>query len=195
MEHIKEDNRYYIDFSGNNKTIMDNEELYPVYEQGIDPIEDLCTEFNKLDARNKELEQENKYLQAIYISSMLGLNTAKHYKGKPKERYEYWKEPDWIIDKANKGQGDYYKIIDKQEAVLLLNGYNDLLSQQEQDNFHFSYTENREEFWKDKLDLRDKNVSIELKNRDLVIKVGVPGQMQYVFHYVVTGKVWHRELD
>ena len=65
MKHIKEDNRYYIDFSGNNKTIIDNEELYPVYEQGIDPIEDLCTEFNKLDARNKELEQENKYNEMV----------------------------------------------------------------------------------------------------------------------------------
>lgn len=192
MKHIKEDNRYYIDFSGNNKTIMDNEELYPVYEQGIDPIEDLCTEFNKLDARNKELEQENKYLQAIYIGSMLGLNTTKTYKGKPKERYEYWEKPDWIIDKANKGQGDYYKIIDKHEAVLLLNGYNDLLSQ---DNFHFSCTENKNKFWEDELEVRDNHVSIELKNRDLVIQVFIPEQDPFMFHYVVTGKVWDRNLD
>lgn len=188
MEHITQNKTYTVTKKAEGYIYKNDEEICSLYD--TETIEQLL---NQLDAQNKALKEHNKYLTAHYIGSML--NTTKTYKGKAKERYEYWKEPDWIIDKANQGQGDYYKIIDPQEAVLLLNGYNDLLSQQEQDNFRFSYTENKEEFWKDKLDLRDKNVSIELKNRDLVIKVGVPGQMPYVFHYVVTGKVWHRELD
>lgn len=74
----------------------------------------------------------------------------------------------------------------------MLNGYNDLLSQ---DNFHFSCTENINKFWEDELEVRDNHVSIELKNRDLIIQVFIPEQDPFMFHYVVTGKVWDRNLD
>lgn len=188
MEHITQDKTYTVTKQAGGYIYKKGEEICHIYD--TETIEQLL---NQLDAQNKALKEHNKYLTAHYIGSML--NTTKTYKGKAKERYEYWEKPDWIIDKANKGQGDYYKIIDKQEAVLLLNGYNDLLSQQEQDNFCFKSTENIGEFWKDELEVVDKHVSITLENRDLVIKVGVPGQMQYVFHYIICGRVRHEDKD
>lgn len=76
------------------------------------------------------LEEENKALQQklhlIHMSSMF--NTVKSFKGDISKRYKYNEKTDMIYDTANH-YGEYNKVLDKKEVTMLLNEYNTLLEE------------------------------------------------------------------
>ena len=64
-----------------------------------------------------------------------------------------------------------------------------------QDSFEFKWTQNFEEFDKDKLYLKDNNTMIRLDGRNLFIEVYLPSINEYYkFKYVVTGRSLMREF-
>ena len=98
---------------------------YVVIQDGeahkIIEAEHLEQYLNDLYEQNKQLKKE---CHLVHMQSMF--STVKSFKGDVSKRYKYDKENDTIYDTANKYQG-YSAIIDKKEAVLLLNEYNTLL--------------------------------------------------------------------
>ena len=94
---------------------------------------ELSVSANKEISRNcriAELEEENKALQKklhlIHMSSMF--STVKSFKGDISKRYKYSEKTDMIYDTANH-YGEYNKVLDKKEITMLLNEYNTLLEE------------------------------------------------------------------
>ena len=79
-----------------------------------------------LDKLTKENEQLKKELHLQHMRSMF--STVKSFKGDVSKRYKYSKETDTIYDTANH-YGQYDKILDKKEIVILLNEYETLLNE------------------------------------------------------------------
>ncbi len=78
------------------------------------------------DTENMEIKALRKELHLVHMSSMF--STVKSFKGDISKRYKYTEETDMIYDTANH-YGKYDKILDKKEVTMLLNEYNTLLEE------------------------------------------------------------------
>ena len=86
-------------------------------------IEELLECLNMQDMEIKALRKE---LHLVHMSSMF--STVKSFKGDISKRYKYSEKTDMIYDTANH-YGKYDKILDKKEVTMLLNEYNTLLEE------------------------------------------------------------------
>ena len=86
-------------------------------------IEELLECLNMQDMEIKALRKE---LHLAHMSSMF--STVKSFKGDISKRYKYSEKTDTIYDTAN-NYGQYDKILDKKEVTMLLNEYNTLLEE------------------------------------------------------------------
>ena len=81
------------------------------------------------------------------------------------------------------------------ELVNTISAENEQLKEQIND-ITIKYTENRIEFDKDELYVRDNNIEIDLKNKNLSITICIPSIKEYLkLHYIVTGKSFAREYE
>lgn len=94
----------------------------------------LQVDFADLKEENEQLKQLIKKLEKemhlMHMSAMF--STVKSFKGDVSKRYKYSEETNTIYDTANK-YGQYYKTLDKKEAVMLLNEYETLLEGEDND--------------------------------------------------------------
>ena len=95
----------------------------------LDNQMDFCKKLNTLHEENKELQKE---LHLIHMSSML--STVKSFKGDISKRYKYSEKTDMIYDTANH-YGEYNKVLGKKEITMLLNEYNTLLEESNEECF------------------------------------------------------------
>ena len=99
-----------------------------------------------------------------------------------------------IIDKEvifDEENCKYYD--DPNELIKLLNELSE--ENKKLTDFSFRYTENRNEFNKDELQVEDAHTKINLKNGKLAIKVFVPETNDwFTFNYIVTGRKLMREF-
>lgn len=86
-------------------------------------IEELLECLNMQDMEIKALRKE---LHLVHMSSMF--STVKSFKGDISKRYKYNEKTNTIYDTAN-NYGQYDKILDKKEVTMLLNEYNTLLEE------------------------------------------------------------------
>lgn len=87
------------------------------------------TAYNALEtikALTKENEELKKELHLMHMRSMF--STVKSFKGNVSERYTYSEKTDNIYDTANH-YGQYHKILDKKEIVMLLNEYETIIKE------------------------------------------------------------------
>ena len=93
-------------------------------------LEALNEELSLANRDNDTLEEENKALQQklhlVHMSSMF--STVKSFKGDISKRYKYNEKTDMIYDTANH-YGKYNKVLGKKEITMLLNEYNTLLEE------------------------------------------------------------------
>ena len=89
---------------------------------------------NKLEKENKELKQHIKKLEKeVHFEHMRSMfSTVKSFKGDVSKRYYYSEETDTLYDSAN-NYGQYDKILDKKEIVMLLNEYETLLNERDRE--------------------------------------------------------------
>lgn len=95
----------------------------------LDNQMDFCEKLNALHEENKALYKE---LHLIYMSSMF--STVKSFKGDISKRYKYSEKTDMIYDTANH-YGGYNKVLGKKEITMLLNEYNTLLEESNEECF------------------------------------------------------------
>lgn len=95
----------------------------------LDNQMDFCEKLNALHEENKELQKE---LHLIHMSSMF--STVKSFKGDISKRYKYSEKTDMIYDTANH-YGEYDKVLGKKEITMLLNEYNTLLGESNEECF------------------------------------------------------------
>ena len=95
----------------------------------LDNQMDFCEKLNALHEENKELQKE---LHLIHMSSMF--STVKSFKGDISKRYKYSEKTDMIYDTANH-YGQYNKVLGKKEIIMLLNEYNTLLEESNEECF------------------------------------------------------------
>ena len=95
----------------------------------LDNQMDFCEKLNALHEENKELQKE---LHLIHMSSMF--STVKSFKGDISKRYKYSEKTDMIYDTANH-YGEYNKVLGKKEITMLLNEYNTLLEESNEECF------------------------------------------------------------
>ena len=86
-------------------------------------IEELLECLNMQDVEIKALRKE---LHLAHMSSMF--STVKSFKGDISKRYKYNEKTDMIYDTANH-YGEYDKVLGKKEVTMLLNEYNTLLEE------------------------------------------------------------------
>ena len=122
--------------------IQDTAQKIPTFYNDLGAIwsvEPVCDLLNLYDKEYKQchadvlrLEQEKedliKQIHLIHMSAMF--STVKSFKGDVSSRYKYDEKTDTVYDTANK-YGQYSKILDKKEIVMLLNEYNTLLEEGE----------------------------------------------------------------
>ena len=89
--------------------------------------DDLLTLINALDEENTLLK---KQIYLLHMQSMF--STVKSFKGDVSKRYYYSEKNDTIYDTAN-NYGQYDKVIEKKELAMLLNEYETLLNEVEND--------------------------------------------------------------
>lgn len=120
-----------------NKLIDENKELkqsYTKLEHRHRLLHDECLDAEcDRDSYQKDvssLEEENeqlkKELHLMHIRTMF--STVQSFKGDVSERYTYSDETDTIYDTANH-YGQYNKVLDKKEIVMLLNEYETILKE------------------------------------------------------------------
>ena len=102
---------------------------------GIDYIEDesngfclicdelMCSLLNELHEENEQLKKE---LHLMHMRTMF--STVQSFKGNVSKRYKYSEKTDTVYDTANH-YGQYDKILDKKEIVMLLNEYETVLNE------------------------------------------------------------------
>lgn len=94
---------------------------------GNKAIADLLNKLSKENEQLKQLIKElEKQIYLIHMSSMF--STVKSFKGDVSKRYKYSEETDTIYDTAN-NYGQYDKVLDKKEIVMLLNEYETILNE------------------------------------------------------------------
>lgn len=119
----------------NQKIKEENEELKTQLQNTSDQRNEFyrgarenANRVGKLEKENEQLKQLIKKLEKqIYLTHMASMfSTVKSWKGDVSKRYKYSEETDNIYDTANT-YGQYNKILDKKEVVMLLNEYETLL--------------------------------------------------------------------
>lgn len=104
--------------------------LYEEKEQLKHRIEELRKELSNCEEdynmQDMEIKALRKELHLVHMSSMF--STVKSFKGDISKRYKYSEKTDMIYDTANH-YGKYDKILDKKEVTMLLNEYNTLLEE------------------------------------------------------------------
>ena len=104
--------------------------LYEENEQLKHRIEELRKELSNCEEdyniQDMEIKALRKELHLVHMSSMF--STVKSFKGDISKRYKYSEKTDTIYDTAN-NYGQYDKILDKKEVTMLLNEYNTLLEE------------------------------------------------------------------
>lgn len=101
----------------------ENEQLKHRIEELRKELSNCEEDYNMQDMEIKALHKE---LHLIHMSSMF--STVKSFKGDISKRYKYSEKTDTIYDTANH-YGQYDKILDKKEVTMLLNEYNTLLEE------------------------------------------------------------------
>lgn len=92
--------------------------------------EKLNKQIIKLSNENEQLKKE------IYLMHMRSMfSTVKSFKGDVSKRYKYSGETDNIYDAANH-YGQYDKILDKKEITMLLNEYETVLNELNEESGH-----------------------------------------------------------
>ena len=81
---------------------------------------------NRVGKLKKENEQLKKELHLMHMRTMF--STVQSFKGDVSKRYKYSKETDTVYDTANH-YGQYDKVLDKAEIVMLLNEYETVLNE------------------------------------------------------------------
>lgn len=134
--------------------VYDNKEKVICLVRNTD-AKDLCDLLNALHEENKKLKQVNEMLQMdfamternlieengqlkkeIYLMHMRSMfSTVKSFKGDVSKRYKYSGETDNIYDAANH-YGQYDKILDKKEITMLLNEYETVLNELNEESGH-----------------------------------------------------------
>ena len=104
--------------------------LYEENEQLKHRIKELRKELSNCEEdyniQDMEIKALRKELHLVHMSSMF--STVKSFKGDISKRYKYSEKTDTIYDTAN-NYGKYDKILDKKEVTMLLNEYNTLLEE------------------------------------------------------------------
>lgn len=77
----------------------------------------------ELEIENEQLKKE---LHLMHMRTMF--STVQSFKGDVSKRYKYSEETDTIYDTAN-NYGQYDKVLDKKEIVMLLNEYETVLNE------------------------------------------------------------------
>lgn len=77
----------------------------------------------ELEIENERLKKE---LHLMHMRTMF--STVQSFKGDVSKRYKYSEETDTIYDTAN-NYGQYDKVLDKKEIVMLLNEYETVLNE------------------------------------------------------------------
>ena len=95
----------------------------------LDNQMDFCEKLNALHEENKALYKE---LHLVHMLSMF--STVKSFKGDISKRYKYSEKTDTIYDTANH-YGEYNKVLGKKEITMLLNEYNTLLEESNEECF------------------------------------------------------------
>ena len=113
-----------------NKLHEENEQLkYNLSAHMVD-LNNYKGKCSALEIENEQLKQLIKELEKqiylIHMSSMF--STVKSFKGDVSKRYKYSEETDTIYDTAN-NYGQYDKVLDKKEIVMLLNEYETVLNE------------------------------------------------------------------
>ena len=106
-----------------NALYEDNEQLKHRIEELRKELSNCEEDYNMQDMEIKALRKE---LHLVHMSSMF--STVKSFKGDISKRYKYSEKTDTIYDTAN-NYGQYDKILDKKEVTMLLNEYNTLLEE------------------------------------------------------------------
>lgn len=101
----------------------ENEQLKHRIEELRKELSNCEEDYNMQDMEIKALRKE---LHLVHMSSMF--STVKSFKGDISKRYKYSEKTDMIYDTANH-YGKYDKILDKKEVTMLLNEYNTLLEE------------------------------------------------------------------
>lgn len=97
------------------------------YVTDMKKYNDIVTILNDLYEINKELEKE---CYSFHMASMF--STVKSFRGDVSKRYTYNSKHDIIYDTAN-NYGSYDKVLDKKETAMLLNEYETLLKEKDED--------------------------------------------------------------
>lgn len=131
------DKTYYVDYFDeiidlanglNEKNKVLYKEIERLRTQNKNLMNSNAKNMELLGKENEQLKQLIKELEKrihlIHMASMF--STVKSFKGDVSKRYEYSEETDTIYDTANT-YGQYNKILDKKEVVMLLNEYETLL--------------------------------------------------------------------
>lgn len=137
-------------FKFDRDTVATNLKTPIVYDEKRMSIGEVLDKLNELSDENEQLKQEliefkkwkkyvgdvkredmeikalRKELHLAHMSSMF--STVKSFKGDISKRYKYSEKTDTIYDTAN-NYGQYDKILDKKEVTMLLNEYNTLLEE------------------------------------------------------------------
>ena len=103
--------------------LNENEQLKHRIEELRKELSNCEEDYNMQDMEIKALRKE---LHLVHMSSMF--STVKSFKGDISKRYKYSEKTDMIYDTANH-YGKYDKILDKKEVTMLLNEYNTLLEE------------------------------------------------------------------
>lgn len=99
----------------------ENEQLKSNYSEQSIQLDYLKDENKHMQEVLKENRQLKKQLHLLHMSAMF--STVKSFKGDISKRYKYSEETDRIYDTANH-YGQYHKILNNKEIVMLLNEYN-----------------------------------------------------------------------
>ena len=106
-----------------NELSDENEQLKHRIEELRKELSNCEEDYNMQDMEIKALRKE---LHLVHMSSMF--STVKSFKGDISKRYKYNEKTNTIYDTAN-NYGQYNKILDKKEVTMLLNEYNTLLEE------------------------------------------------------------------
>ena len=87
---------------------------------------DIRSLVNVIGYVTDENEQLKKELHLMHMRTMF--STVQSFKGDVSKRYKYSEETDTIYDTANH-YGQYNKVLDKKEIVMLLNEYETILDE------------------------------------------------------------------
>lgn len=124
----KQSNNDYERYSKGKFTLEEWEDVnycehcFSMDDEGLNDKE-VVDLLNSLSEENEQLKKEH---HLVHMQSMF--STVQSFKGDVSKRYKYSKETDTVYDTANH-YGQYDKVLDKAEIVMLLNEYETVLNE------------------------------------------------------------------